>query len=214
MKLFENLEQKSQEWYKIRRGVITASFLSRFITPLGQLKKGEIFNNALFELVSGYYVEEKEVQDNDEEIKSHHIDRGNKLEPIARSIYQFENDIEVKEIGFILSDCGNYGYSPDGLVDENGIIEIKAPIISKHIKNFYYKSVQKEYLIQIQAGLLISEREYCDFISYNEEAKDEYKFYCKRVDRDEELIKKIKENIDIIIEEKEKIIDNISKYIA
>lgn len=206
---FENLEQKSQEWYDIRKGVITASFLSNFITPLGVLKKGETLNKALFELISGVY-EEKEAEK--EEIKSNHIDRGNELEPIARELYEASNLTAVKEMGFILSDCKNYGYSPDGLVDNNGLIEIKAPVIYKHMQNFYYESVQKEYIIQIQAGLMISEREYCDFISYNKQVKEKYKFYQKRVHRDEDLIKKISENINIIIDKKEEIINKINLY--
>jgi len=205
---YETLEQKSKEWHDIRKGVITASFLNNFITPVGVLKKGETLNKALFELIGGIYEETSEA----EGIKSKHIERGNRLEPIAKQEYEMRKLIDVKEVGFILSDCKNYGYSPDGLVNENGLIEIKAPVIYKHIQNFYNDEVQKEYIIQIQAGLMISERKYCDFISYNEGAKDKYKYYEKRVYRDEDLIKKIKENIDIIIEKKEDMIYKINSY--
>lgn len=93
--------------------------------------------------------------------------RGVEGEPFAREAYA-EHYAPVTEVGFMRLDAGNWslGYSPDGLVGEDGLIEIKAPRAKGHMQTVLTGEVPANYMPQVQAGLLVSGRRWCDFLSY------------------------------------------------
>jgi len=94
------------------------------------------------------------------------MERGNELEPIARSVYEFENDVIVKEVGFI--EYSKYiGYSPDGLINDDGLLELKARNDKIHLGLLLGDSVDSGTIWQMQMGMLVSGRKWCDFGSYN-----------------------------------------------
>jgi hypothetical protein len=94
------------------------------------------------------------------------MDRGNELEGQARSIYELERGIEVEQVGFIEYDEFT-GCSPDGLIGGEGLIEIKCLNDDGHFNLFLEKKINTAYIWQIQMQLLITERKWCDFVSYN-----------------------------------------------
>lgn len=93
--------------------------------------------------------------------------RGLEIEPIARDLYS-KHFAPVKEVGFMVNDDHGFkiGYSPDGLIGNDGLIEIKSRRGKKHVQTVLAQTVPIENMAQIQCGLLVSGREWCDYISY------------------------------------------------
>jgi len=182
MQVIKDIEQGSQEWLQMRLGVATASNFDKIITSTGVESKA--LKDYAFELASDSLLTEPEVG-----FQSEAMIRGNKLEEEARSYYSFVTDNKVEEVTFIKKD--NIGYSPDGLIGDNGLIEIKCPLKKNHLKYLIDNKLPTKYKAQVQGGLYISQREYCDFVSYHPLFKDEKKMLVIRVERDEEFIKKL-----------------------
>ncbi|MFI2563044.1 YqaJ viral recombinase family protein [Paenarthrobacter sp. NPDC018779] len=99
---------------------------------------------------------------------SRDMERGTLDEPYARDKYS-EHHAPAREVGFMVReyDWGSIGYSPDGLVGDDGLIEIKAPKPKKHLATILAGEVPLEHMAQIQTGLLVSGRDWLDFISYS-----------------------------------------------
>ena len=94
--------------------------------------------------------------------------RGSEEERVARDLYSFYCD-QVEEVGFCTNDKFGFtlGYSPDGLIGDDGLIEIKSRLSKHQIKTIIDGSVPDEYLLQIQTGMIVTERKWCDFLSYS-----------------------------------------------
>ena len=198
-----NVEQGSDEWLQIRLGVATASNFSKIVTSKGEIAKP--YAEYALKLASETLLDEPE-----DSYKSADMERGNELEPLAREAYEEYNFCQVKEVGFMLSDCKNYGYSPDGLVGEDGLIEIKCPKANNHAKYLAGKKCPTEYIAQVQGGLMISGRKWCDFVSYHPDFKEGCEIFVCRVTRDEDFISKLETNIKITIAKRDEIINKIN----
>jgi len=158
------MEQGSPEWHAARCGMLTASELKHIITPAKlQYASNDKERAHLFELtaqrITGY-------------VEPHYIGddmlRGMADEVEARAIYD-DNYGDVTECGFIVRDFGAFkmGYSPDGLVGEAGLIEVKSRRQKYQLETILADEVPQEYTLQIQAALLVSGREWLDYISYS-----------------------------------------------
>lgn len=158
MKILE-LEQRSVEWFQCRRGIPTASNFDKIITSEGRPSKQR--QKYLYELVG-----EKLGGIVDEGYQSFAMLQGIEKEAEARALYELIHE-PVQEVGFCLSDCERFGCSPDGLVGEHGLVEIKCPIISTHIGYLLAgEEVPTDYFQQVQGQLLVTGRKWCDFVSY------------------------------------------------
>lgn len=154
--------QGSDEWLSARCGMLTASEVKHIITPTLKVASNDKERRQLYELLSqritGYvapgYVSDDMLRGEDEEIE-------------ARKLYarHFE---DVAECGMITNDEWGFtlGYSPDGLVGDNGLIEIKSRCQKYQVQTILEAKMPDEYLIQVQTGLLVSQRKWCDFILY------------------------------------------------
>lgn len=182
-----NCVQGSDEWLQERLGVATASNFDKVITSTG--KESTQFDKYAFELASQLLMGKPE-----ETYKNQAMARGNELEPIARQAYQEFSWNIVEIIGMYKSDCGNFGYSPDGLIGEDGLIEIKCPQATTHLKYLVDNKLPSDYVAQVQGGLFISGRKWCDFISFHPDFKEK-KLFVKRVVRDEDFISKLEANL-------------------
>ena len=162
IKYYNELMQGGDEWRQIRRGIITASRVKDTLTPKGALAKNDKSRAIVFQLLA-----ERVTDSSDDEFCGGDMERGNMFEIPAREKYN-EKYAKVKECGFVTRDLGNsiIGYSPDGLVGDDGLIEIKCPRIAKHIGIIARNQMPFEYMPQIQAGLFVTKRKWCDFISY------------------------------------------------
>lgn len=134
------------------------------------------------------------------------IIRGIELEHVARELYICETFNNVEEVAFIEKDEFS-GCSPDGLVGEDGLIEIKCPKDTVFVEQKTSGKIKLDYYIQMQYNMFISERKWCDYIAYNEN----FPLLIKRYERDEDCIAKIKTVLQHGIEEVKDIIDDFNK---
>lgn len=161
IKYHEQIEQGSDEWLALRCGILTASEMKNIISPV---KLEPVKNPAhLYELLSQRitgYVEPQYISDD--------MVRGMNDEIDARALYA-KHYAPVKECGFITNNnIGiTFGYSPDGLVGDDGLIECKSRRQKYQVETITTGTLPDEYRIQVQTGLMVSNREWCDFISYS-----------------------------------------------
>jgi len=196
MQIF-NCVQGTDEWLMARLGIPTSSMFKDMMAK-GQGKTRRTYMLKLAgeritgELPQGY--------------SDAHMERGHALEPKARSLYELESGNSVTECGFILADY-NAGYSPDGLVGEDGVIEVKTRLPHLMLETLLTQKVPAEHAKQIQGGLLVSERKWCDFIAY----WPGLPLFIKRVYRDDEAILAIRAAIVSFNEEINGIIEKIEE---
>jgi len=178
------LEQGTQEWLDIRKGVITASRFKDVVTP-AKAEKSKSAKSYMYELLA------EKMGATIDSFKSSAMERGNELEPEARSTFEFLTDLKVKEVGFVLHDNGLIGVSPDGLIGEDGGLEIKCPLAKTHIKYLIDGVLPLEYKPQVMGNLWVTERKYWYFMSYHPELPP----FILRVERDEKYIKKLSDGL-------------------
>lgn len=163
IRYYEEVLQGSDEWFALRRGILTASEMHLIVTPTRKAANNEKTRAHLYELlaqrISGY-VEPAYVGDA--------MLRGHEEEALARYTYETKY-APVRQVGFITNDRWGFkiGYSPDGLVGDDGVIECKSRRQKYQIETIIADEVPAEFILQIQTGLLVSERKWCDFISYS-----------------------------------------------
>lgn len=191
MQIIRDIDQGSEEWLKLRLGVATASNFDKIITTTG--KESESLKKYALQLATELMLETPEPA-----FKNDVMARGNELEPLARDAYQEQSFNVVEQITMFKSDCGNFGYSPDGIVDDDGLVEIKCPIATTHFKYLLDNKMPTDYWQQVQGGLWVSQRKWIDFVSYNSYFKDK-KLFIVRVERDEEYIAKLAELANKVI---------------
>lgn len=152
-------EQGKPEWHAARCGIPTASCFDMLITTLGvQSKQRTKYMHKLAgERISGKA---------EEGYQSAAMARGNEIEEEARRFYEFTTGKGVERVGFCLSECGRFGASPDALVGEDGLLEIKCPTIAVHVGYLLDNKLPTEYFQQTQGQLFVTGRKWSDFISY------------------------------------------------
>jgi len=200
MKILE-IEQGSEDWFQARLGIPTASRFKDIITP-AKGEKSKSYKTYMYELIAEKLIKEKE-----NTFKTEWMERGNKIEPLARSSYEFIHDVSVKEVGIMLNDDGTIGASPDGLIGEKGGLEIKCPKPATIVKYLINNQLPLEYKPQVMGNLWISEREWWDFLAFHPVMK----FFQIRVYRDEEYIKKMEQHINDFVDELNEGFDKIAK---
>ncbi|GJJ22316.1 lambda exonuclease family protein [Mycolicibacterium mageritense] len=163
LQIFPHIEQRSEEWYDQRRGIVTASVLGKLITPKTVKPASNPDSRALLHLL----VAERVTGWTEPTWISSDMQRGIDDEPIARAKYA-EHYAPVEEAGFMVRDFGNFriGFSPDGLVGDEGLIEIKCPRAKGHLTTIVSGHPPIEHMAQLQTGLLVSGRKWIDFVSF------------------------------------------------
>lgn len=164
LKIYDTLTQGTDEWLEARRGIVTASVVGKLITtkmlkPAHNDTSSGLTMSLIAERVTGHV---------DPVFVSNDMLRGTLEEPIARAAYAAHTGVEVTQVGFMTEDSLGYtlGYSPDGLVGTEGLIEIKSRRQKKHLQTILEDQVPPENMAQIQMGLLVSGRDWCDYVSF------------------------------------------------
>jgi hypothetical protein len=184
-----NHTQGSEAWLESRLGRPTASNFGKLITPTGKAStSAEGYINEL--------IAQKITGEIPEFFKSEAMQRGNDLEPSAKALYEFTRDVEVVEVGLCLHDSLECGASPDGLIDDDGGIEIKCPLPHTHVAYLRDGNMPLKYVPQTQGCLWITQREWWDFMSYHPSMED----LIVRVYRDEAYIKKLADLVTRAVE--------------
>ena len=163
IKIHNDLVQGSQEWLDARCGLLTASEMKLILTPTLKMASNDKERAHLYEIVAQRitgYTEPQYISDD--------MIRGKMDEVKARMLYAEAYD-DVEECGFITNSAMGYtvGYSPDGLVGDDGLIEIKSRRQKYQIETILNNTVPDEYILQLQSGLMFSGRKWIDFISYS-----------------------------------------------
>ena len=182
-------EQRTEGWYEARRGVPTASNFSKLITSTG--KRAASADAYIDELVAEKITGESKFIPTTAAMQ-HGID----TEPEARDLYSFLREVEVTEIGLCLHDSIDAGASPDGLVGDDGLLEVKCPQPHTMVKYLRENRLPPEYLAQVMGQLWICGRQWCDFLAYH----DKMKPLLIRVERDEEFISALAEIVTKAVE--------------
>ena len=165
IKYYENLEQGSEEWFAARRGIITASEMKLLVSHTLRIIDDDKERDHCYELaaqrISGW-VEEMYVTDD--------MMRGHADEIRAKAKYEEVYNTKIENVGFITNDKFGFiiGYSPDGLAHDRKLaIECKSRRQKFQLKTINAYTVPREHIIQVQTGLMVSECEQCDFVSYS-----------------------------------------------
>ncbi|WP_313330035.1 lambda exonuclease family protein [Pseudomonas oryzihabitans] len=181
-----DLEQGSEAWLAARLGIITASEVKSLLVK-GQGERGfgadaiSYMDQLIGERITGVSA--------DAFGGNRHTERGHLMEPVARKLYADTEECQVDQVGIILNH--GIGYSPDGLVGSDGLVEIKTKLPKIQVGVILAGEIPKEHIAQCQAGLWVSEREWIDFISY----WPGMPLFVKRAYRDDELIAKIQARV-------------------
>lgn len=173
-----DIVQGSPEWIAIRCGKVTASRVSDVIAKT-KSGWGASRANYMAELIA-----ERLTGTPAEKFTSGPMAWGTANEPEARAAYEFFNDAEVTEIGFVPHPgIPMSGASPDGLVSINGLVEIKCPNTATHIETLTSRAIPSKYETQMLWQMACTDRDWCDFVSYDPRMPENMRLFVKRLDR-------------------------------
>jgi hypothetical protein len=157
-------KQGTIEWWEARRGIPTASNFHKLLTAK-TLKPSAQADDYICELIAD--ICRLAPPDEAELYTSRAMYNGMLVEPQARRWYELMRDCDVTEVGFCVSECGRFGCSPDGLCGEQGGLELKCPTLKTHIGYLLAGGgLPDDYRAQVHGSLIISGREWWDFVSY------------------------------------------------
>ncbi len=188
---FIDVEQNSDEWLQLRAGKITSSNLGKIMA-----NDGQAFGNPAKDYAVSICIERITGKPVSGGFSNAHTERGHEQEPLARMAYEEATFSEVRNGGFF--NLGDVGCSPDGLVYDDGLVEIKSVIASVHYANLRRQSFDPSYKWQLFGNLKFTGRDWIDFISFCADFPEERQLYICRLDRDDfkEEFKRIDERLE------------------
>jgi putative phage-type endonuclease len=194
MKVYKDLPQGSEEWLKIRLGKFGGTDAQAVAT------NGKGLETKCYEKVGEIITSRS--KDN---YTNADMERGNELESQAIFAYEMLKGVKVERVGYIeLND--RVGVSPDGFVEDDGLVEVKCPTDANFIRFLVTKKPDTKYIWQMQHQMLVTGRKWVDFVVFNDNLN---RIEIERVERDEKAISKIKTGL----ESGEKIIKDILEKI-
>jgi putative phage-type endonuclease len=199
----EAVDQGSQEWFDLRLGKVTASKMADVMS------KGTSRQTYMEKLSA-----ERLTGQSGGAFSNTAMEWGTEQEPFARQAYEIEKGYFVEETGFWQYSNKDeeleLGASPDGLVDEDGLVEIKCPNSSTHVGWLRDHKVPTKHIKQIQCQLWVTNREWCDFVSYDPRIIDpENRLMIIRCQRDDVLIKSMEEETRKFLNELDQLCETI-----
>ena len=200
------IEQGTPEWFAQRLGKVTASRVADVIakTKTGYSTSRE---NYMAQLIC-----ERMTNTQAESFTNAAMQWGTETEPLARAAYEAAKDVLVDEVGFVPHPSIKMaGASPDGLVGDDGLLEIKCPNTATHIDTLLSESVPTKYFTQMQFQMACTGREWCDFVSIDNRLPEELQLFVKRVPRDDVYIRLIEAEIVQFIAELDEKIEKLMK---
>jgi putative phage-type endonuclease len=155
--IWHDVKQNSEEWDVLRRGKFTASSFSDLFMAKSTAGYKKTIRKVVYERLTG---------ESPESFKSNYMERGHEVEPMAREQYEINSFNTATDGGFFELDEW-VGCSPDGLINDNGLLEIKSPAYNTFIDYLLSGKVPSEYTYQIQGQLYVTGREWVDFVAYH-----------------------------------------------
>lgn len=185
-----NIPQGSDEWFQARIGKVTAS---RVADAVARTKTGWGAGRANY---MAQLTAERLTGTPAETFSNAAMQWGTETEPFAREAYEIATGELVEEVGFVPHPTiGDSGASPDGLVGNRGLLEIKCPNTATHIQSLLTEKIDKKYMLQMQWQLACTEREWCDFVSFDPRMPPELQLFQTRVVRDTEVIAELEAGV-------------------
>lgn len=197
--IIEGIEQGSDEWLLLRAGVISGSKISHMMAKGDGKTRDKYRTQLAIERMTGTPVKM--------DFKSAAMIKGNVDEPLAREYYEFLNDVDARQVTFAhhptLKNCG---VSPDSLIGDEGLLEIKCPNMETHVNYLLTKKIPTNYLLQVYWEMACTGRQWCDWMSYCKELPIHLRSLIIRVYRDEKKIHELESAAWIFDEEIEQLI--------
>jgi putative phage-type endonuclease len=185
-----NQSDDREAWLASRAGKFTASRMGD-LTAKTKTGWGAGRKNYIAQLVA-----ERLTGQSTPSFSSAAMQHGIDTEAEARCAYEFHADVDVVEVGFIdHPELEMAGASPDGLVGDDGMIEIKCPNTATHIDTLQSGKPDKKYFLQMQWQMECAGRKWCDFVSYDNRMPESLRLFITRIERDEEAIKELCEAV-------------------
>ena len=186
----EEIIQGSDEWKALRLGKVTAS---RVADVVAKTKSGPSASRANY---AAQLIAERLTGTVAESYTNAAMQHGTETEPEARAAYEFYQGVTVREVAFVPHPkIEQSGCSPDGLVGEDGLVEIKCPQTAAHLETLLGQAVPGKYETQMQYQMACTGRKWCDYVSYDPRMPENMRLFIKRVMRDEKRISELETEV-------------------
>jgi len=197
--------QGTEEWKQARVGVPSGSKFSNIMAKGSGATRATYLTELALERITNVREEFK---------TTFAMEQGTEREPLARLAYEANTGQLVTEIGFCMHDIFRVGVSPDGLVGLNGMCEYKCPTPKTHLEYLRLEpnKCPPAYRWQVQGQLWVSDREWCDFVSYNPDFPENAQLIIRRVERDKKAINELEIEIIKFLEDIEREVEFIKSY--
>ena len=203
------MEQLSEEWFAARLGKLTASRVS---DALARTKTGWGAGRANY---AAELVAERLTGVRADRYVNDAMRFGTENEALARAAYSFYADADVCLIGFFdHPDIPMSGASPDGLVLDDGLVEIKVPNTATHIDTLLRDVIPSQYVQQMQWQMACTGRQWCDFTSFDPRLPENMRLFVKRLERDDKLIRELECEVAIFLDEVAATVERLERRAA
>lgn len=201
------IEQRSEEWYALRRGKVTASRIADVVATIKSGGYGASRATYMAQLIA-----ERLTGETQDSYVSAAMQNGIDTEPEARAAYEFRTDAEVAEAGFVdHPSIPMSGASPDGYVGDDGLVEIKCPNTATHIDTLLTGKVPAKYIDQMQWQMACAGRAWCDFVSYDPRMPEPMRLWIKRVECSVTRIQYLEKEVSMFLAELDEKVAGLSK---
>lgn len=196
-------EQGTEEWHLERLGKVTASKISDVMMKPTTAGYQNYLSQLACERLTGKPTEVH---------VSYAMQHGTDTEPQARAVYEMKTGVDVVQVGFIdHPSIAMSGASPDGEVGPNGLVEIKCPQPTEHIRTLTGGAIKKQYVSQMQWQMACTGREWCDFVSFCPSLPDDLEVHIQRVKRDDQVILEMERAVDLFCGEVSNLIEKLKR---
>lgn len=204
-----DIVQGTPEWFAARLGRVTAS---RVADVVAKTKSGPAASRANY---AAQLIAERLTGTAPEGFTNAAMQWGTAMEPDARAAYEFRYDKEVVEVGFVgHPTIAMSGASPDGLIGDDGLVEIKCPNTATHIDTLLGQAVPGKYIIQVQWQMACTGRAWCDFVSFDPRMPESMSLFVQRVKRDDTHIAALEADVRVFLAEvDQRVADLTARYI-
>lgn len=193
------MEQRSTEWFAARLGCVTASRVKDVMASGRGGAPSATRKNYMMELLCERLTGQQGGADLS---RNPAVQRGVELEPFACMAYEADKGVIVAETGLVMHpSIPRFGASPDGLVGEHGVLEIKCPNTATHIATMQSERHDPQYEWQMLAQMACTGRAWADFVSYDDRLPEPLQYVCHRFERDFKRIREMESEVKAFLEE-------------
>lgn len=193
------MEQRSAEWFAARLGCVTASRVKDVMASGRGGAPSATRKNYMMELLCERLTGQQSGPDLSNKPA---VQRGVELEPFACMAYEAAKGLMVVETGLVMHPTiPGFGASPDGLVGDDGVLEIKCPNTATHIATMQSERHDPQYEWQMLAQMACTGRAWADFVSYDDRLPEPLQYVCHRFERDFKRIREMESEIRAFLEE-------------